>query len=343
MHTRHLFAITALVVAGLIAFRAAPRVFHHAPAASTAASDAGSLDADTPVRPRTRPRRGGMDLTFLVTADTHFGLAEKIPMPGVPEGMGVEEVHRIAIAAMNGIEGTPFPAGLGGAAGRPRGVLVAGDLAETGQRAEFARFEALYGLTGREGLLHFPVYEGAGNHDVWGGPFVQAEVARRHGARRYSWDWEDMHVVCLGEAPDDADLDWLEGDLAAAGPEVGVVLFFHYPLEGALVSHTWFGRGHYHDRLDRVLAGYHVLGIFNGHYHTSGMYRWRGRDGYLEGSVKHAWHSFAVVHVTDTRFTVASYNYDRRAFWWWHDKPVFGAPGQEKRWFADGSALVGRP
>ena len=34
------------------------------------------------------------------------------------------------------------------------------------------------------------------------------------------------------------------------------------------------------------------------------------------------------------RFTVASYNYDRQAFWWWHDKPIFGATGPSRQWLA---------
>lgn len=281
-----------------------------------------------------------MDVTFLFTADTHFGYAEPIVMPDHPEGIGVERVHEVVVRAMNGIPGSPFPPGIGGLVGEPRGLLVAGDLTETGQRSELDRFEAIYGLTGRDGALRYPVFEGAGNHDVWGGPYVKARIAERHGGARYSWDWDDLHMVCLGEAPNAADLAWLRDDLAAAGSQVGVVLFFHYPLKDA--ETFWFGAGTYRDDLARILAGYRVLGIFNGHRHVSGLYTWRGYDAYLEGSVKHAWHSFSVVHVTDTRFTVASYNYDRHAFWWWHDKPIFGTPGEGARWFSEKDPLVRR-
>jgi cytolysin (calcineurin-like family phosphatase) len=263
-------------------------------------------------------------------------------VPGHPEGVGVEDVHRIVIDAMNRLPGTPFPAPLGGVVGEPRGVLVAGDLTETGQSIEFARFEAMYGLTGKEGWLRYPVFEGAGNHDVWGGPHVNAAIAKRHGDARYSWDWGDVHLVCLGEAPSAADLAWLRDDLARTGPGIGVVLFFHYPLDGPTAKDNWFGGSSLPDELAETLAGYDVLGIFNGHFHTSGMYRWRGWDAYVEGSVKHAWHSFAVVHVTDTRWTVASYNYDRGAFWWWHDKPIHGATGMESRWLSEADSLVGK-
>jgi hypothetical protein len=283
----------------------------------------------TPVAPRApRARRGGMDVTFLVTADTHFGHP------------GIEPVHEIGVEAMNTISGQLFPPGLG-AVGEPRGVLVAGDLTEDGWPHEWERFAAVFGSTGKDGRLRYPVYEGIGNHDRHAGGYVKEQVARRHGAARYSWDWDDLHLVCLGEAPDDDDLAWLRADLEATGPAVGVVLYFHYPLEGAFSRGNWFGDGQYRARLHEVLAGYRVLGVFNGHFHASGTYRWKGLDAYLVGSAKHSWHSFAVVRVTDTRMTVASWNYDRQGWWWWHDKPVFDAPGAERRWFSGTGALVG--
>jgi hypothetical protein len=122
-----------------------------------------------------------------------------------------------------------------------------------------------------------------------------------------------------------------------------VVLYFHYPLEGPYSQENWFGEGDLKQRLHDVLAGYNVLGIFNGHYHATGPYKWREHDAYLVGSAKHSWHSFAVVHVTDTRWTVTSYNYDRRELWWWHDKPIFGAGGRESRWVSSTGRLVGQP
>ena len=139
-----------------------------------------------------------MDVTFLVTADTHVGFWDKIPIPGVPSGVALDRVHEIAIDAMNNIPGTLLPRALGGVVGTPRGLLIAGDLTEMGQPHEWARFEAIFGSSGKEGSLHYPVYEGAGNHDVGYGTFVEEQIKRRHGDRRYSWDWDALHVVCLG-------------------------------------------------------------------------------------------------------------------------------------------------
>lgn len=320
--------------------RAAPPSLAASPLAASPPPALRAPDGGQVVRPGGRPRRGGTDVTFLVTADTHAGFLDPIPTPDHPEGIGLEQMHARVIASMNGLPGTPWPAPLGGVVDRPRGVLVAGDLTEWGTAPQWERFVTMYGLDGTDGWVRYPVYEGIGNHDRWGGTYVQEQVARRHGAARYAWDWGDVHLVCLGEAPDDDDLAWLAGDLAAVGPEVGVVVFFHFPLASHGARDNWFGAGDsHHDALARVLEGYRVLGIFGGHAHVSGFYRWRGLDGYLEGSVKHAWHSFSVVRVSDARFTVASYNYDRRAFWWWHDKPIHGAPGQEASWVADGAPI----
>ncbi|MFT3765485.1 MAG: hypothetical protein QM820_08225 [Minicystis sp.] len=188
-----------------------------APPAATASPATTASAAAPPARGPRRPK-GGMDVTFLVTADTHVGFWDNIPIPGKPSGVPLEKVHEVAIQAMNGIAGTPYPRALGGEVGVPRGLLIAGDLTEMGQPHEWARFEAIFGLTGKEGWVHYPVFEGAGNHDVGYGTFVEDQIKKRHGARRYSWDWDDLHIVCLGVAPDADDLAWLREDSRGHGP-----------------------------------------------------------------------------------------------------------------------------
>ncbi len=155
--------------------------------------------------------------------------------------------------------------------GTPRGLLIAGDLTEMGQPHEWARFEAIFGLTGKEGWIHYPVYEGAGNHDVGYGTFVEDQIKRRHGDRRYAWDWDDLHRGLPRRGPRRR-----RSRLAPRGSRrrrprrSSVVLFFHYPLEGPYSRENWFSEGGYHEKLDEVLRGHRVLGIFNGHYHASG-------------------------------------------------------------------------
>ncbi|MEP7123640.1 MAG: metallophosphoesterase [Byssovorax sp.] len=276
-----------------------------------------------------------------MTTDTHVGYLGDVIGGHPSSGRGVDEARDLEIRTMNEIAGKSWPAALGGRIAEPRGLLISGDLTEQGRPPEWARFEAIFGLTGKEGQLRYPVYEGAGNHDKWGGTYVDEQIARRHGGMRYSWSWGDLHLVCLGEAPNHADLAWLRADLDAAGPDRGTILYLHFPLEGPNSTGNWFGDGDYRAQLAELLAGHEVLGIFNGHSHTSGRYSWQGYDAYMEGSVKHIWHSFAVVHVTRERMTVASFNYDRQAFWWWHDKPIFGAAGEARQWFAEDATLVG--
>ena len=266
-----------------------------------------------------RTRRGGMELTFLVTADTHLGF------------LGTEERNRRAIAAMNAIAGKPLPSALGGVVGSPAGVLVAGDLTEHGRPEQWERFLELYGTDGSDGELRFPLYETIGNHDKHHGWHVKQEVEKRHGGVRYAWDWQDVHLVCLGEAPDDDDLAWLTKDLDALGPDVGVILYFHFALEGPFSRRHWFGDGRYRDHLAAAIEGRRILGIFHGHFHATGHYRWRGHDVFNVGSVKHDWQTFAVVRLSDERMSVASYDPRKQSWAWWYDKPIFDAQGESVR------------
>lgn len=316
------------------------------PAQATAAkAHAGPELAAPAVREETpRSRRGGMDVTFLVSADTHLGYGKGPPPEGpaparVEDAVGIEADHVRAIEAMNTLQGRAWPRGLSGTFGQPRGLLVAGDLTEDGRPEEWARFVAFYGHRGGDGLLDYPVFEGIGNHDKHYGFYVKDRVRERHGGQIYSWDWHDLHLVCLGEAPDDEDISWLRKDLAAAGREVGVILYFHFPLKGPY-SDNWFGQGNYRDTLMKALDGYRVLGIFHGHYHAAGHYRYGGYDIYNVGSAKHGHKSFAAVQVRDDRMVVASYNYRWKRWWWWHDKPVFDAPGRGRFWAQPNAGLI---
>jgi cytolysin (calcineurin-like family phosphatase) len=271
-----------------------------------------------------------MDLTFIVTSDTHFGAGN------------IAASHVRAIEAMNGIAGRPFPSGIDGRAGTPLGVLVSGDLTEDGRPEEWEAFVRHYGTDGRDGMLRYPVYESWGNHDKHYGWYVKKQVEARHGAVRYSWDWHDVHMVCLGEAPDHDDLAWLADDLAATGDDVGVVLYFHFPLAGPFSRDHWFGEGDYKAALKRTIANHRVLGIFHGHFHASGIYRWEGHDIYNVGSPKHGFDDFAVVRVRDDRMTVAAYNYSKGRWWWWHDKPIFDGVGPSQRHVEPGLVGAGR-
>lgn len=281
---------------------------------------------------RTR-RLGGLDVTFVVFSDTHFGYgsSERDLLGGrrdpVTQPQGTDVVNARAIAAMNALPGQPWPKALGGPIGTPRGVLVSGDLTEDGKDWQWHHFAAYYGLSGQDALLRYPVFEGHGNHDKQREWYVLNRIRERHGDLFYAFDWNDLHVVCLGEAPDRAGLTWLAQDLDKIGKERPIVLYLHFPLQGPFAEDQWFGRGDYRERLAEIISGYQVIGVFHGHYHASGRYRWRDWDVYNVGAAKHGQHSFAVVHVSDERLRVASYQFSQRAWQWWHDKPILGSQG----------------
>src|SRR4030095_905456 len=159
-------------------------------------------------------------ITFFVASDTHFG---------VP---GIEERNRRRVEELNGLPGREYPPEVGGRVATPRGVLVLGDLTDYSTEEQWRQFESMYGLTGREGLLRFPVFEAFGNHDFVGDTPVLGHITRRHGGVAYSFDWDDLHVACLGMQPSAERSQWLERDLRAVRPDRPVVVFFHYAIDG---------------------------------------------------------------------------------------------------------------
>jgi cytolysin (calcineurin-like family phosphatase) len=296
----------------------------------------GSVLAPRLDPPRSYERRGGLDVTFIVASDTHLGHeSEEHDWLGrqhdpVKKPRGVELVNAQSIAAMHRLPGTSWPAPLRGTIAEPRGVLVCGDLTENGDPWQWRHFVAYYGLRGGDGVLRWPVYEAYGNHDKHHSWHVLDRIRERHGGWRYSFDWDDLHLINLGEAADDEGLAFLARDLEKVGRERPVVVYQHFPMKGPYSEDNWFGRGDYRARFARALEPYNVVAVFHGHYHASGRYRWSGLDIYNVGAAKHRQHSFAIVRITDTTLRVASYQHDHRQYEWLHEKPINGAPGPER-------------
>jgi hypothetical protein len=247
-------------------------------------------------RPK-RTRRGESDVTFVVGSDTHFGFG------------GMEEQNRALIDRVNRVEGIAWPARLGGKVAKPRGLVLTGDLTEWGRVEEWARFEAIYGTRGAK-TLDVPLFEMVGNHDKVSGPWVTDQVAARHGGRFYAWDWDDLHLVSLGEAPDDDGLTFLKNDLDTLAPDVPVILFFHLALAGPWSQDNWFAEGTFKARLGDLLENKNVIAIFHGHHHARGHYTWQSKRVFKPGAVKHGAHTIAVVRVTDTRLVVGWVDFD---------------------------------
>lgn len=237
--------------------------------------------------------------TFFVASDSHFG------------ARGMSELNREVVRQMNDLPGAEYPAEIGGRVDTPRGVLFTGDTTDNGHLEEFAEFEAVYGLTGRDGLLRYPVFEAYGNHDLNSESPVKERVRQRHGSAHYAWDWGDVRFICLDLYPDAATRPWLTKELDRLGARRPVILFFHYSIEG---YYSDFWEEEEKEAFAMAIEGHNVLAVFHGHEHGMGHYIWRDHPVFRPGAPRHRSHQFLVVRLEPARMAVAAWDYDRKAF-----------------------------
>ena len=236
-------------------------------------------------------------ITFFVASDSHFG------------ARGMSDLNRVAVQQMNELPGRPYPPEIGGNVAVPRGLVFTGDMTDNGRLDEFAEFEAVYGRTGKDGLLSFPVFEAIGNHDVNSESPIKPRVIERHGSINYAWDWADLRMLCLDMYPDVRTREWLARELASVGRRRPLVLYFHYSLDG---PYSDFWEDEDKDAFARQIEGYNVLAIFHGHEHHVGHYRWRGQNVFRPGAPRHSSHFFLAVRVEARRMAVAAWDFDAR-------------------------------
>jgi hypothetical protein len=274
------------------------------------------------------------DVTFFVGSDTHYGRENNAA------------INRRVIDAMNALPGEPLPAKLGGEFVRtPRGVVLTGDLLDEGFDKEtapqnWAEFCRDYGLTGSDGRLCFPLYEGFGNHD--GGPtrsFVRPGIKERNPKRvglksisenglHYSWDWEHVHLVQLnlfgGSGPLDVkgvngpehdpagSLEFLRDDLAKHVGTSGrpIIVFQHFAWIGGM-SDWWQLEAK--ERFYEVVKPYRVACLINGHSHGASLAPWHDLLTVHDGSTARGegdTGDFLVVRVTEKELIIAQRKLD---------------------------------
>jgi len=263
------------------------------------------------------------DVTFLVTSDSQY-------LAGTNEEHNAR--NQATVREMNAITDRRWPAKFGAeAVGRPRGVVVVGDLVEhAGWEGEWKRFVADFGLDGTDGVLKYPVFEGWGNHD---GPAEQAQIKKRNEARlkkkliqhvsenglHYSWDWDDVHFVQLnlypanraaGRNDPQLSLDFLKAELAQNVGRSGrpVVLLHHYDLQ----NFKWWSREEM-AAYREAIKPYNVLLICHGHTGL-GVYTWNNYDIINAGQTENG---FFVVQITDKHLRFA-YRARHQDSWQWH-------------------------
>lgn len=264
------------------------------------------------------------DLTFFVVSDTHYGLSPR----------GDEEIPKL-VEKMNTLPGAEYPAAVGGGkVETPVGVLHIGDQTQSGKKHEWEMFVRDYGLTGKEGKLRYPVYEAFGNHDS---DLVRKGVAERNKARvgikdlsenglHYSWDWNNVHFVCLGVSPGlkkrpydpDNSILFLQKDLEKNVGKSGrpVILLHHFGFDKGHSMNWWTDdeRTNYYN----AIKGYNILGIIHGHAHKPEIYQWNGIDIYHPPHFRQdkpkengpVTHGFFVFRITADELNVAERKWD---------------------------------
>ncbi len=302
------------------------------------------------------------DITFFVTTDLHYNL----------DPLGRENKW-LVIDKMNNLPGTSYPAGVGGGAVKtPRGVLMTGDLTDGSSAAQWAEFTEDFAVNG-EGRVYYPVYEGCGNHD--GGPTtaVRQGIAARNllrnnltnisaNGRHYSWDWDDVHFVCLnlypgignGEPNNYGDNAWntpedsltfLISDLAENVSDSGrpVLLYQHYGFDGFSTGWGWWTTLEMQRYYDAI-KNYNVIGILWGHSHAVAISTWNGINVFNCGSIGSG---FMVFHITPDENLVVAYR-NKEDTWGASTKKAISIPSFcdygdlqqfSQQWLMQGSGL----
>lgn len=297
------------------------------------------------------------DVTFYHISDQHYNIDEKAPAAEQQKTTEAEIIFAETIKAMNTLPGTPYPEKIGGSVKPPRGVILTGDLVNDANPDEMERWISQWGLTGKDGLIAYPVYEGTGNHD--GGDVIRKMVIERNQRRpgvtntsecgfHYSWDWDDVHFVQLNEYagledeqryggnqgygrkkqnygnPARKSLQFLRQDLAS---QVGdskrpIVLLQHYGFDG-FALHPWGNESAWWTeehalRLWEAIEGYNVISILCGHDGSEAIINWNGiPNRHMDDPVR-----FGVYHIGENTMKVGHRNSKSQRWEYAEEQPL---------------------
>ncbi len=237
---------------------------------------------------------------------------------------------------MNNLPGAAFPDSAFGNVPAPRGVLLAGDLTDSGSEVNydgyylgvhlFDGFVNDYPVKNGAGVhIHYPVYEGYGNHDAekQTGDAVLNGIASRNKNRaavvnvaadglHYSWDWDDVHFINLnvyaggpGIARD--SISFLRQDLADHVPgRKPLVIIQHYGFDPVSTEDRWWKKTQ-RDAFYDVIKKYNVIAIFTGHEHLCHRVMWNGIADFVAPKARgdKGTDGFYVVRMMDNKMIVA--------------------------------------
>ncbi|HXV09871.1 MAG TPA: phosphodiesterase [Burkholderiales bacterium] len=166
----------------------------------------------------------------------------------------------------------------------PDVVLATGDLVDAGLEEEYRRLQALLAP------IRMPLYLIPGNHDDRD---ALRRVFRDHTylgpvgePARYSIEGYALRLIALdttvpgetGGALDDAQIEWLDAQLAAAPREPALVFMHHPPFKTGIARMDTIGLAAASaERLGAVLSRHsHVQLLTCGHVHRAIQVRWHG-------------------------------------------------------------------
>jgi cytolysin (calcineurin-like family phosphatase) len=283
------------------------------------------------------------DVTFFVASDLHYGQ---------DQAETNEQGNKNVIAIINKLPGADFPEKDFGSVATPRGVLLTGDLTDSGTGVNyhgyylgvhlFDGFADDYPVKNGTGVhIHFPVYEGYGNHDVQKqtGDSVLRGIVSRNKYRdtpvnassnglHYSWDWDDVHFVNLnvyaGSAGDARDsLSFLQKDLAdrVGKTQKPVVIMQHYGFDEFSTEDRWWKKPE-RDAFYKNIKDYNIAAIFTGHNHLCQRIVWNGIPDFIAPKARgeNVNCGFFAVRMLDEKMIVAQSRYDNKWGEYWTHK-----------------------
>jgi 3',5'-cyclic AMP phosphodiesterase CpdA len=199
---------------------------------------------------------GGADFTFAQISDSHIGFNKEANKDVIGT------LHR-AIAKINGL------------AKAPDFVLHTGDLTHLSEAEEFDALEQNLKMIRTGGIFYVP-----GEHDVISdnGALYRERFAKKSlGTGWYSFDHKGVHFVGLVNVVEthegglgvlgQAQLEWLQKDLAPLPASTPVVVFAHIPLWAVYPQWGWGT-----DDAERALSFLRRFGsvtVLNGHIHQT--------------------------------------------------------------------------
>lgn len=211
--------------------------------AASAAGSAQTLGA-------ARRKRGEDDFFFLQLSDTHWGFKG-------PFNPQADVTLERAVATINAVDV------------QPDFVVFTGDLTHTTddaaeRRARMARFKEIVSALKVKDVRFLP-----GEHDA--SPDHGDAFREAFGETRWSFDHKGVHFVALDNVSEaggvigDAQLAWLESDLARVAPDTRVVALAHRPLFDLYPEWDWATKDG--ARAIEILSRRNDVTVFYGHIH----------------------------------------------------------------------------